>query len=227
MSINREDSLVDYARKEIQSKIERGVYLPGSRLSASEISTSLGISRTPVILAINQLVSEGFAEKLSARNTVVTQLRLPQIREILQVREMIELYAVDLIIKNIPFLPEAVQKLENTSQAMLDICENDYRRFTELETQFHTTFISLCRNSRIIKQYEANWSVGIVFLLFSCSQTPLYRTKESHTQHQEMLNMAKRGDADSFRMVVRKHLKIVNDTLDWLIDNGGNSLFKL
>lgn len=161
------------------------------------------------------------------RNTVVTQLRLPQIREILQIREMIELYTVDLIIKNIPFLPDVVQDLEKTSQTMLDIHENDYRRFTELETRFHTTFISLCRNSRIIKQYEANWSVGVVFLLFSCSQTPLYRTKESHAQHREMLNMAKRGDPDGFRNVIQKHLKIVNDTLDWLIANGGNAMFKL
>ena len=98
--LHNEDSLVDFARREIQTRIENGVYLPGSKLSALDISNSLGISRTPVVSALNQLVAQGFAEKTSPRSTVVTQLHLSQVKEILQVREMIEMYASELIVKN-------------------------------------------------------------------------------------------------------------------------------
>lgn len=226
-AVYHEDSLVEYAHNEIQSRIQHGVYMPGSKLSALEIAAALGISRTPVVMAINQLVSEGFAERTSSRCTVVTQLRIPQVREILQVREMIELYTADLIVKNLPFQQAIFSQLEQTSQSMMEMDNHDYMRSCELETQFHTTFISLCSNSRIIKQYETNWGVGIVFLLFSTSQMPLYRMNESRIQHQEMLELARKGNAAGIRSVAQKHMKIVNDTLDWLIDNGGNSIFKL
>ena len=86
--------------------------------------------------------------------------------------------------------------------------------------------MSLCCNSRIIKQYESNWSVGIVFLLFARSQIPLYRMDESNSQHEKMLQLAKSGNADELRDEIRKHLKIVNDTLDWLLNHDdGNEVF--
>ena len=50
------DSLVDYAYREIRKRIQIGTYPPGSRLSTQEISTALGVSRTPVVAALNRLV---------------------------------------------------------------------------------------------------------------------------------------------------------------------------
>lgn len=225
--VHNEDSLVDFARREIQTRIENGIYLPGSKLSALDIAASLGISRTPVVSALNQLVAQGFAEKSSPRSTTVTQLHLSQVREILQVREMIELYSSDLIVKNLPFQSEKVLKLETISRQLSERENKDYSEARELETQFHTGFIALSCNSRITKYYETNWSVGIVFLLFARSQMTLYREKESCIQHQEMLECAKRGDTSGLRYIISEHLKIVNDTLDWLIDNGGNAVFKM
>ena len=224
--IRHEESLVDYARKEIQSRIQNGIYQPGSKLTALEIASSLGISRTPVVTAINQLVAQGFAEKVSPRTTVVTPLNLPQVREIIQVREMIELYSADLIIRNLPFCTEIAAELDRIVEQMFETFdEENYARSGDLETQFHTTFISLTRNSRIIKQYESNWSIGIVFVMFARSQTPLYKRLDSIRQHKKMLDFAKAGDAEGLRGAIREHLKIVNDTLDWLIENGGNNIF--
>ena len=225
--LHNEDSLVDFARREIQTRIENGVYLPGSKLSALDISNSLGISRTPVVSALNQLVAQGFAEKTSPRSTVVTQLHLSQVKEILQVREMIEMYASELIVKNLPFQTDKVLQLETISKRLSERESDDYAEARDLETQFHTGFISLGCNSRITKFYETNWSVGIVFLLFARSHMTLYRERESCAQHMEMLEFAKQGDVGGLRHIISEHLRIVNDTMDWLIDNGGNAIFKL
>ena len=70
---HNEDSLVDFARREIQTRIETGVYMPGSKLSAVDIAESLGSSRTPVVSALNQLVAQGFAEKTSPRRMFSTR----------------------------------------------------------------------------------------------------------------------------------------------------------
>ena len=139
---------------------------------------------------------------------------------------MIELYTVDLIIKNLPFRPQIVNELEVLTKKMTTLTHSDYALSNEYETKFHTGFVSLCCNSRIIKQYESNWSVGIVFLLFARSQIPLYRMDESNSQHEKMLQLAKSGNADELRDEIRKHLKIVNDTLDWLLNHDdGNEVF--
>lgn len=61
-----ECSLVDYAYREIRKRIQIGTYPPGSRLSTQEISTALGVSRTPVVAALNRLVAEGIAEAIPA-----------------------------------------------------------------------------------------------------------------------------------------------------------------
>lgn len=224
-TFRHDSSLVDYARKEIQSRIQNGVYLPGSRLSAQEIAASLGISRTPVSTAINQLIAQGFAERVSSRQCVVTQLSLVQVRETIQVREMIELYTADLIAKNMIFCKDTVRRLEDILDQMYKQKDEDYELSGDLETQFHTEFISLCRNSRIIQTYDSNWSIGIVFLLFARSQMPLYKMKQSIDQHREMLEYAKSGDVEGIRSVVRKHLEIVNSTLTWLIENDTSAIF--
>ena len=57
--MKRETSLQDYAFLEIRKRIQNGTYPPGCKLSTQEISDSLGISRTPVVAAVNRLVAQG------------------------------------------------------------------------------------------------------------------------------------------------------------------------
>ena len=128
---------------------------------------------------------------------------------------------------NLPFQTDKVLQLETISKRLSERESDDYAEARDLETQFHTGFISLGCNSRITKFYETNWSVGIVFLLFARSHMTLYRERESCAQHMEMLEFAKQGDVGGLRHIISEHLRIVNDTMDWLIDNGGNAIFKL
>lgn len=210
------DSLSTYAQEIIKERIQSGIYPPGSKLSSQEIADSLGISRTPVIFAISRLISEGFAEKKSERNIVVSQFKASQIREVLQVREMIELYSVPLIIKNLPFYPDKVAKLEKITEALSEIDVSNLEYANKLETEFHLGFISLCNNSRIYNQYKGNWGISIVFILYSKSKMPIYRINESNEQHKNMLKLAQIGDRDALTIEIKKHLSIANDTLDWV-----------
>ena len=94
------ESLIDYAYREIKNKIQDGTYPPGTKLSTQEISDNLGISRTPVVAAINRLVAQGLAEAIPRRGTIVAQLSTQQIKDIIEVRKMIELYSIKSVIKN-------------------------------------------------------------------------------------------------------------------------------
>lgn len=219
------DSLSKYAQEIITERIQNGTYPPGSKLSSQEIADSLGISRTPVIFAIDRLILEGFAEKKTERCTVVSQFKISQIKEILQVREMIELYTVPLIVKNLPFYPEKVNKLEEITETLAQTDSLNLKDANKLESEFHLGFISLCNNSRIYNQYKGNWGIGIVFTMYSRSKMPIYRLKESNENHRNMLKMAKNGNESTLREEIKKHLSIVNNTLDWVSSQNNEIIF--
>ena len=88
------ESLQDYAFQEIKKRIQNGDYSPGTKLNTQEISISLGISRSPVLAAINRLIALGLVEAIPRKGTVVAKLSVSQIRNIIEARQMMELFCV-------------------------------------------------------------------------------------------------------------------------------------
>jgi len=74
----------------IRAKILSGEFPPGSTLSEAELASLLGISRTPVREALQRLQEDGLATILPRRGALVRILTLPEVREILLVREALE-----------------------------------------------------------------------------------------------------------------------------------------
>ena len=221
--MKRETSLQDYAFLEIRKRIQNGTYPPGCKLSTQEISDSLGISRTPVVAAVNRLVAQGVAEAIPNRGVTVAKITPRRILETVDIRMMIESFCVRPAIKNVDYAPEIIAEMKELVEQLQDI--QDFNLAYELESRFHTLYVKLAGNEKLLGIYESNWSIGIVFVMFARSQTPLYKRLDSISQHKKMLDFAKAGDAEGLRGAIREHLKIVNDTLDWLIENGGNNIF--
>lgn len=55
---------------------------------------------------------------------------------------------------------------------------------------------------------------------------PIYQIEQSFDQHELMIKYAKEGEAGKLKEIIDKHLLIVNNTLNWLLNNGGNEIFK-
>ena len=103
------DSLQDFAYEEIKKRIQNGEYAPGTKLNTQEISDSLGISRSPVLAAINRLIALGLVEATPRKGTTVAQLSDTQIRNIIEARQMMELFCVKLCIRNIEYHPGIIK----------------------------------------------------------------------------------------------------------------------
>ena len=107
-TIKKAPSLSEYAYEEIKHAIERGVYPPGAKLITQEIADRLGISRTPVVAAVNRLTAEGYADAVPQHGIFVKKLSVKMIRDTLELRLMIELFSVDAVIRNMVFDSDAV-----------------------------------------------------------------------------------------------------------------------
>ncbi len=217
--MSQSETLVEYALREIRSRIQNGTYPPGTKLSTQEISDSLGISRTPVVAAVNRLVAQGLAVAIPRRGVIVAEFSTQKLREITEVRQMIELYAVKFAIANADFCPEIIEEMEKICETLDEIRDTDYTRAAELENRFHTLFVSLASNAQLTKIYESNWGVGSMFYMFTISKMPIYKHRLSFEQHREMLRLLRIGDEKALADLIQQHLQIVFSTIDWLSRN--------
>ena len=79
----------------VRSAIIRGLYRPGERLQQEAIASVLGISRIPVRTALRQLEEEGLVTSSPHRGTVVRVLLPEQIKEVYELRVLIEGYLLE------------------------------------------------------------------------------------------------------------------------------------
>lgn len=209
------ESLQDYAFEEIKKRIQNGNYAPGTKLNTQEISDSLGISRSPVLAAINRLIPLGLVEATPRKGTTVAMLSNAQIRNIIEARQMMELFCVKLCIRNTDYHPGIIKEMEAIVQKFDTALEAGYPTAADLEIKFHSLYISLCGNPQIMKLYESNWSIGTMFYMYSASNLPLEQLETSFHQHQQILEALKKKNEAMLYDIVEKHMSIVYEALEY------------
>src|SRR5665213_2504306 len=96
----------------LQKKIASGELPAGSLVSELAISKELGSSRTPVREAVSQLLAEGLLEISPGGGIVVTRLTRQGIIDLYELREALEVFAVDRATRN-PMLAADRKLLES------------------------------------------------------------------------------------------------------------------
>ena len=178
-------------------------------MNTQEISTALGISRSPVLAAINRLIALGLVDATPRKGTTVARLSVSQIRDIIEARQMMELFCVKLAIRNVDYHPATLKEIETVVKAFEAAQEAGYSEAAELENKFHTLYISLCGNAQIMKLYESNWSIGTAFYMYRFTERPLSQLESSFQQHKSILNALKNKDEALLRTTVEQHMSIV------------------
>ena len=90
-------SLADQAYETIKTNILNMTYPPGMTLTESRLARDLGMSRSPVRTAIRMLQTEGLIVTDYYKSMTVKEITEKDIREIYQLRELLEGAAFRLI----------------------------------------------------------------------------------------------------------------------------------
>lgn len=80
----------DRVHKKLMLALLEGEYPPGTPLSESSIAASFRVSRTPVREALSQLVTEGFAERVTGHGVFAAKVTVQALRDLLEVRRLLE-----------------------------------------------------------------------------------------------------------------------------------------
>jgi len=129
-------TVADAATRELRHRIISGELADGIPLRQDALAAELGVSRIPIREALSRLESEGLVASFPHRGYVVTALSSSEIRELFELRSLLE---PELIKVAIPKMTE--DDLENAETILakyaVGLDAADIRHWGELNVRYH------------------------------------------------------------------------------------------
>lgn len=188
----------------IRRQILDGGHAPGTMLGEAALATEIGVSRTPVRVALARLQDEGWIRIYPKRGAVVQGIDERTIAELADARYLLETTAVERV-------PEALrQRLASSfdeliTQQRAAFAEADVARFIELTLEFHRGFVE-AGDSQVMLEMYSLLSDRHRFALFMNSSHLLARCDEIIAEHEKLVEHLRSGDAAAFADTLRGHI---------------------
>ena len=190
----------------ICNAILSGSLAQGSPVSEIELSQAIGVSRSPVREALRQLEAEGLVVIFPGRGTFVTQITSQDIREIFELRILLENGAIKRAYKYIK--DDVLADLKSKIEA-LDPQHPDPEQFYILDKALHSTIIQNCGNKRMIKLYET--LLLQMAMIRRISGQAAEHFSMSREYHLKLIEALQNRDLEKATVILNEHLKNVFD----------------
>ena len=192
----KKDSLSEEAARRIVEMISSRELLPGDQIKEIDLSDTLQISRIPIREAFRILEREGIVDYFPRRGIRVKRFTEKEIRDLYDIRIMIDLYCVDRVFEKIT--PDDIAKLESFLEHMSDsavaVVFND---------SFHKKIISLSGNEKL----EQTWKSiekQVQLAMVTCTKEETLHLV-SQKMHQDIIQALKDGDKDAYKKAITIH----------------------
>lgn len=149
----KNEKLSTQVYKKIKNNLLYLKILPGGVLQEREIANIFSVSRTPIREAVQRLAVEGWVKINSGRGIVVKSINKKDVREIFQLRRIIEPMILDIIIEKRLADLAFIEKLQNILNAMNSV-KKDRAKFIYLDLKFHATIIHKINNDKLNQIWE-------------------------------------------------------------------------
>jgi len=145
--LSRHGNLSDRIYVELRQRLQRAMLGPDERLLDLEVAAAYGTSRMPARDALLRLANEGYLIG-TTRGFIAPTLSLDDVREIFEVRRMLEPAAIASVAKQIDAaaVAELGAALQRARQASLD---NDGEEMTLANRAFRDCWLSRVNNKRL------------------------------------------------------------------------------
>lgn len=153
--IKKRGTLTQHTYETLKTAIIESTLPPGQLLLEESLSEQLGVSRTPIRAAINQLIHEGLVDVLAGHGTFVSQLQESQFRDLFAVRKILERLAMDLCIQGAT--EENMQTLYQVVLQERTACQQPgFHKLDFLKTDidFHMQLANASNNVYLERQLE-------------------------------------------------------------------------
>lgn len=206
------ESRQNYAYRLIRERVLSHAYGPGSVLREVEVAESLGVSRTPVRAALEELEAHGLLQRIRGAGFTVVQMTPKMVSDIFEIRTPIEVMAVRRSGRaGDPRRWERLERLFNTLDDVADQPTDDHLRIAqEADRLFHREILTAAGNQVAI-EFAERIDLRLA-LLRSIARRE--RRLASARDHLLIVQMIRQSDLEGAASLLEQHL---NGSRDYLI----------
>ncbi|MBK9123517.1 MAG: GntR family transcriptional regulator [Chloroflexi bacterium] len=192
----------------VRREILLGRLAQNEQLNLSKLEQQLGVSRTPLKMALSRLEEEGLIEISPRRGTYVRAFSERDIRECYELRIALEVYALRHVFEpqNAAILAE-ITELFRRMDGYFDSPEtyvDDIPPFADMDRSVHAKIVELAGNTRMTQVYERANVQGYIALMGS--RFEYADTLKTVGEHQRILRALEAHDLDEVLEAGRLHL---------------------
>ena len=203
-----QESVLDHLRDMILSRQLK----PGDRLVQEDLAEEFGVSRTPVREALHTLASEGLVSLSAYKGAAVAEFSIHDLEEVYEVRIALEGYAAHLAARYIT--EDELRKMEELLEKTEDaLHRKDHSGMLKLNREYHIILYKASRQPRLFDLIIKHLDISDLYRRMYFTVEHLYAN--TVPEHQELLEILRRGDAEGAEQHTRYHLE---DTAEVLIN---------
>lgn len=184
--------------------------MQGQFVNEQSLADEIGVSRTPIREALLLLAAEELVQLVPKRGAYIAPVRGREIRELFEIRAMIESYSARRTLE-LGTTPLEEMRAELARQHELCADEDD-RAFIDRDHKFHSALVFAVDNDMLAKSYDAlrarQIRAGIVALFRGAD-----RRKSVLCEHTTILDALSAGDAGAATSAITSHLEATQHVL--------------
>jgi GntR family transcriptional regulator of vanillate catabolism len=207
----------------LREQILSGQFVAGERMSELPLVERLGVSRTPLRLALAELEHEGLLRSLAGGGYVVREFTMADIRDAIELRGVLEGTAARFAVERRPTRRD-LKALRSTNDGIEELVHRadyeSFERYVDLNQRFHARLLRMAR-SPILERTLA----GVVSLPFAgpsaafvISEAELPESREvlviAHRHHASLIESIERGEGARAESLAREHAHLALMNLD-------------
>jgi DNA-binding GntR family transcriptional regulator len=194
----------------LKNNLVKGNLPPGSKLVETEISRSLGVSRTPLREAFGRLQQDGLIEILPRRGAFVKKQSLEEVLESLELREVLEGLAIRLLCRHRQ--PEIILQMKSCFRGFtVKNIERSLEPYAHRNVRFHNLIIDGSGNRKLIAAIRNLYDQMDMVRLHTISLPG--RARKSLTEHLRIIDLVEKGRGDLAERELRAHIRTLRDAV--------------
>ncbi len=203
-------NLKEAVYERLKAQIIKGRLAPGSKLGETQISRTLGVSRTPLREAFNRLQQDGLLEILPRRGAFVKKPSVEDILENLELREVLEGLAIRLLCRHPR--PPAIAEMKSCFRGLtVNNVERALDTYAHGNVRFHNLIIDGSGNRKLIAVIRNLYDQMDMVRLHTISLPG--RARKSLAEHLRIIDLIEKRRGDLAERALRAHIGTLRDAV--------------
>jgi DNA-binding GntR family transcriptional regulator len=214
---NTHSTIASNVFQQLKNEIITGAIPQGQKISEVSLSTRLGISRGPLREALRLLEAINLIERTPHSGSKVVSLSYSKIRELYQIRELMEGFATRLAASQMtrPEIDTLYRLLDSHHNQIESSGTNVYLQ-EEGDKDFHYYIYSKCNNQWLLDYLDKNLYQLIMMCRQQTAQIPS-RADLGISEHIAIIDAISDRDPEFAEILMKRHIKGAWETVKRLI----------